>query len=155
MNLSICTFRLYSSYGYASPGSLSTVRLHYRFSTFMLEWMPFTTVSHREPLLVQYIPLRMGLWWTDSVHPFENRVRSADARTILFVLCFCVASLGIGKNSHNKLLHIYWANKVSCNKLVQADKFTLRNFRCRPVLSQKICDAIACVCIYNLSWYTS
>lgn len=28
-----------------------------------------------------------------SVHPFEDRIRSADAGTVLLVLCLCVASL--------------------------------------------------------------
>jgi hypothetical protein len=28
-----------------------------------------------------------------SIHPFENRICSADARAILFVFCFCVARL--------------------------------------------------------------
>ena len=36
-----------------------------------------------------------------SIHPFENRICSADARTVLFVFCFCVASLVTEKTWRN------------------------------------------------------
>jgi hypothetical protein len=49
---------------------------------------------------------------SESVHPFEDRIRSADAGTVLLVLCLCVASLGTGKNSHNKLQHTYFTKVV-------------------------------------------
>lgn len=45
------------------------------------------------PLVMSTEALRRGL-----VHPFENRIRPADACAILFILCFCVASL-VGKTT--------------------------------------------------------
>ena len=36
-----------------------------------------------------------------SIHPFENRICSADACAVLFIFCFCVASLVEEKSWHN------------------------------------------------------